>query len=707
MTFVATVVDPLTEPPPAGWDVFAAARRLRPGWHSGPVRAIDWCVSVASSLVIVEQTSGSQPVGLFQARHFGLANPARFVDVGRSHQLGLTECRTVPVPLEAGFAFAPDADARDRVEAVRTFEQALRRRTGAGNAGIVYRNLLPEHLPLVAGRGRRRWRLPPRMVLHNQWPDLTSYLASLPKKWRWQLKKIRHEVEADDTVRVELTDTIEPAEACWLAEVIRLRYTPRVPPRPPLSAHAVAQVAGLPGTRFLTYRDRRDRLIGYSTVHDDGTELHLIWWGTRGGADGWRENLYFDQYLRLAELMIDTGRQRLILGGGMTRIKARYGARPEPRWRVIGVMSGPDKPVRRRETRSTGASTTPEVDARPRSPVRRQRRERRERRADLRGTGGSRGKNWMVRRLLTWMGRSPQRADLTARCRQCGEWASVNVLRLSHRRARYWCERCGAVVALTGRWQLQALQPLRQAREAAARPAPEAPAADPVEADLREFMPPAMLRWARGRFRKPNRADPRERSIVYHRYKEWDAHLAQLGRDGAAALADDGEPPPCPGLPPFSQVVGALHDGCYHVEKVTAQLRADPGLAPGTPEEALRERVEHARRWLARHGRSLCWVHTRRPDGNLVEPDRAQVAAVLAELRAGRLPDPDGGRAVHAGLFGTERGPALPAVLRTYSTGEVMAALDEYLASGARPLREDVLARLAAPPAPVRQSRPV
>jgi hypothetical protein len=665
---VATVVDPLTEPVPPGWDAFATTHRLSPGWHSGPLRVFDWCVSIRSSMVVVEEPGGAAPVGLFHARHFGPTGLARFVAPGRTPTVGIAECRTAPVPVEAGLTFAAGTGERDQREAVHAFERALRRRTGTG--WVVYRTLLDRDLAVVPTGGRLRRRRPPRMVLANQWPDLASYLGSVPAKWRSQLKKIHDEVGADPTVQVALADTVDPAEACWLAEVIRQRYTPRTPPRPPLPAHAIAELARLPGFRFLTYRDERGRLLGYSAVYDNGADLHLIWWGSRGGTDGWRGNLYFDQYLRLIDLMISTGRQRLILGGGMERIKARYGAQPEPRWSVVGpAVAAGGRSSRRRGGQRAELPPAP-------APAPRRVRSR-------------------LRRLLTRAGRSPARAGLAAQCRQCGEWTSVNVFRLGPRRARYWCERCGAVVAVRGRRALRALRPADELREAAPRPAPPpGPAAGPGPG-LGGFMPPAMLRWLSTRFRAPAALDPTDKSIVYHRYREWDAYLRRLGPAGVAALAGPGEPPPDPGLPAFSRVVGALHDGCYHVDVVVQRLRAD--LPPEVPERALRERVEHARRWLAGAGRALCWVHRGRPDGTLPVPDRSQVAAALAALRAGRMPEPAAGRAARAALFGTDGGPALPTLLRTYPTEDVIAALTGYLTSGARPLRAEVLARLTAP----------
>jgi hypothetical protein len=701
MTLVTTVVDPLTGPPPPGWDEFAGAHRLSPGWYSGLLRAVDWCVPVPSSMVTVAERSGGSPLAVFHTRHFGPANPARFVTPGWFPPVSIAECRSAPFPMEAGLAFHADLDPQDRVEAVRAFERGLRRRAGPGGVGIVYRNLLDRDLSVVPVGGRVQRRTRSRMVVRNEWSDVAAYLASLSGKWRSQLRKISDGVSADATVRVELAGTVEPDEACWLAEVVRLRYASGTVPRPPFPMRCVEQLGRLPGSRFLTYRDPGGRLLGYSAVYDNGTDLHLIWWGGRGDTDGRRDNLYFDQYLRLIELMIDLGRRRLVLGAGMERIKARYGARPEPRWVVLGAtVATVGRSARRRPAASPPQDHAPErASAAAPDPAR------------APAPAPDPRRRAPLRRVLARVARRWPTARPAAPCRQCGGSSSVNLLRVGRRHARYWCQRCGAV------FELVAAAAAVAAQDAGASHHPEAchhpgyshhpgvpegpgPAAN-LDPAWREVMPAAMTRWAASRARGALRAGRLDRATVYQLYRGWDAHLRELGPEGAAALAEPGEPPACPGLPAFSTVVGALHDGCYHVDSVVERLR-DTGTPPGA-EPALRQRVEHARRWLARHGMALCWVHARQPDGGLAEPDRAGVEAAVAALAAGRWPEPVAGRAARAALFGTDGGPSLATLAHTYSIEDMVVALRSYLASGARPLREQTLARLSvrslAPPA--------
>lgn len=336
MALTAIVVDPLQESPPAEWDDFVATHHLMPLWQADLLRTAANCSQTPSTMVMVTEGGADHPVAIFFARHLGPTNPTRFVRLGRMPRPSMTECRTTPVAMGAGLAFAPDADPGTRAEAVRVFEQAIRRRTGVGGLAMAYRELTSELLPLVPSDRRVRLRLGPNMVLENRWTSLDEYLADLPSKWRSQLKKIRHTVATDPDLQVELVDTIEADEAGWLAELVRRRHISRAIPRPPLPAGYFARFATLPGSRFLTYRDRSGRLLGFSALLRYAGESVLVWWGSRDDIDGARPDLYFDQYLRLVDLMIKDGAQRLILGKGMEQIKSRYGAQPVPLWAVVG-----------------------------------------------------------------------------------------------------------------------------------------------------------------------------------------------------------------------------------------------------------------------------------------------------------------------------------------------------------------------------------
>jgi hypothetical protein len=266
---------------------------------------------------------------------------------------------------------------------------------------------------------------------------------------------------------------------------------------------------------------------------------------------------------------------------------------------------------------------------------------------------------------------------MTVPCRQCGERAFVRVLRLSPRRGRYWCGRCGAVVTLTSRADLAlvAERPPPAPRELMAGPRQN-------EVDVREVMPDAMLGWLESRIRRPVSLDRLDKPTMYQLYNRWDAHLASLAVEDQQLA-----------LPSFSAVVGALHNRCYRTELVVEMLLGSTAAG----HRALYERVEHARCWLATRAGELCWIVSRLPQGMLAVPDRDEVDAAVAALRSGGQPGPLAGRAARAALFGTEGGPTLRALQAVYPAGEMLVALETYLVSGERPLRADVLSRLSAP----------
>jgi hypothetical protein len=305
---VATIVDHSTA---AAWDAFVDRERLLPMWRADLLATAGWCGRYRTSLVLVH--AGGAPVALGHTEH----------------PPGLTVCRLAASTNDCGIAFAAGLSDGDKRAALRAFERR------AGRVGpLAYREVTADDLPVI-GHGRRlRMAQAPRMVLANEWGDVDGYLRSLAPKWRSQLRKIRRDVEDDPDLRFAVEPRVDAADAAWLLECVRTRHARR--PAPPLSARYLDLLLARPDIDALTYRDAAGRLLGYSLVHDDGDRLLLIAWGARRDTDGGRRNLYFDQYLRLVQRMVHSGRKELVLGKGMTAIKARYGALPCPLWAVAG-----------------------------------------------------------------------------------------------------------------------------------------------------------------------------------------------------------------------------------------------------------------------------------------------------------------------------------------------------------------------------------
>jgi hypothetical protein len=332
----AVLVDPLRDGVPAAWNAFVAEQRLLPLWRSELLTTSAWCAQTPVLMGIAVDRSGS-PVALFHARHVGVpVDPRRYLRPGSVAPIGIVECRLSPVAVQPGLAFAAGLAEPDRAEAVGAFERAARRRLRWRCLGLAYRHLTAADLRLVRRRTRVVVETDPPVAIENKWADLRAYLAALPAKWGAQLRRIHETTEADPGLRVTVESSVPAVEAIPLLQAVRARYQPPRLIRPPIPVRYLEQLTSLPGTHFLTYRDRAGRLLAFAAVHESRAGLCSTFWGNRDRPDGGLPNLYFDQYLRAVRLMIEGGHPRLDLGKGQRSIKERYGARPTPCFSIAG-----------------------------------------------------------------------------------------------------------------------------------------------------------------------------------------------------------------------------------------------------------------------------------------------------------------------------------------------------------------------------------
>jgi hypothetical protein len=214
----------------------------------------------------------------------------------------------------------------------------------------------------------------------------------------------------------------------------------------------------------------------------------------------------------------------------------------------------------------------------------------------------------------------------------------------------------------------------------------------PALAGLAGTHPPRLHAWLRSRAAAGEPVDlGTGRAAVFARYAEYDRFVSEArtsprlrarhDRTSDVPLADVPVR-----MPPFPRVVAQLQARCFDPRATTA------ALADGLEGAALvAERVGHALRWLATSGREHCWLTPA-----TVKADPAAVRELLAAadpVRAAAGSDALR-RALLAALFGTSQGPSLPGLGDRFGTAAVRAALREHLASGARPLRAELLAEL-------------
>jgi hypothetical protein len=192
-----------------------------------------------------------------------------------------------------------------------------------------------------------------------------------------------------------------------------------------------------------------------------------------------------------------------------------------------------------------------------------------------------------------------------------------------------------------------------------------------------------MARWLRLRYAGEDLVLPVDRVTIERWYAEFDQFVL-AARDSATVR--DGYDEIIAELPEpvldFTKVVTALMAACFDVE--VALRRLGEG-------DLVRERMEHARRWISTGGVAGTWLG----DGQvLLDPDR-ELAARLLEPGAltGRFDRPRS-VALSRALFGIERAPQVRLLVEQFSEERLQNWIGIHLADGSRPLRERILASL-------------
>ncbi|WP_253888217.1 hypothetical protein [Actinokineospora diospyrosa] len=320
------LLDPLTEAVPPDWDRFVTSVGAPVLWRAAPLTTAAWASQSATVLAVVRD--GTDVVALLHTRFLGAGGYRHYHRAGSVPRAGFIECRLAPASI-AGHLFAVGLDAAGKRAAVLAFERAVRARHRV--AGFCYRHVGSDDVAAFDRRTRRVLAVSPDTVLSTEWSSVEDYLSTLPAKWRSQLRKMRSGITATRAI----VDTVPTAEAARLINLIRFRHQRRAVVRTPVPEHYLEHLNADPATRFATYSDESG-LLALSTVHDNGIDLTMSYWGARDRVDGDVANLYFDHYVDLVAHTISLGRATLRPGKGMARIKERFGARPVASNLVVG-----------------------------------------------------------------------------------------------------------------------------------------------------------------------------------------------------------------------------------------------------------------------------------------------------------------------------------------------------------------------------------
>ncbi|GAA1232172.1 GNAT family N-acetyltransferase [Prauserella halophila] len=340
MTVHIDVLDPRTDPEPADWAEFAAARQLPAPWDYDMLR-LETNSSRCPNLLVVARDRGT-PVAALSVT---VARPG---DLHRRRPVGgaarftprLAEVHQPWMPGTSGRVFAPGLDPTAQRQLMRSAERALVSFIGPGCGGVVHRYVRDDELPAVTGRGRAVRDAVPTTLLENGFTDVDGWVSSLARSRRHSIRGQRRKIAADPSLTIRCgrsRDDLEGAELATLLHAHRAKFG-RVPLdlRGAVTAEYLHALVRRPDVATLTYRDASSgRLLAFTNVLDHAvTPLHQHWAAVppdRGG----KRHLYFDAYARVVGFMIDNGRPSISSGRGMQDVKGSLGFAPRPLQSVV------------------------------------------------------------------------------------------------------------------------------------------------------------------------------------------------------------------------------------------------------------------------------------------------------------------------------------------------------------------------------------
>jgi hypothetical protein len=315
------VLNPATDPEPPDWAGFVAAQQPHAPWDYG--------------LLAVEAAAGPSPVLLALVRQDGvLVAVVAALVARRGHGPRWVEVMNQWLSGEPGWLFAGGLDLVARKEILRAAERALCRHVGWTCLGLVYWNLSPADVPMVAGFGRYVRSGIGAAVLDNTFASTDEWFAGLTRNRRSSLRRLRRRLAEDPNLVVRFETARSDLDG---AELVRLVHEHRdkfgrLPfnSRNPVTAEYLSALVARPDVRTLTYHDADGTLLAFNNVLEHPTLLMSQHYAAVPVEQGGRAHVYFDLHIRLVEHLIETGAKSLSLGRGMAEVKERLGFEIRP-----------------------------------------------------------------------------------------------------------------------------------------------------------------------------------------------------------------------------------------------------------------------------------------------------------------------------------------------------------------------------------------
>lgn len=335
------VLDPRFDQEPRYWARLRARAGLRADWSWPVLTAQAWLARTPQLVTVF--LDGGEPCGVVWGAWVTAGTRRyRFAASRRGGRVGFLDVRSPHDSAVPGWWFAGYTPG-ERPGALRAhfaeYASVMRRELGIGLRALLVRQLAESEVAEVAGRFRKVRPIEPIGMLdtagHRSRDD---WLATLAKKRRWELRKIDRLVTENPAIEVVVRTGAEE-DVVALTGLLRHNADKHkdVPILPlPQFGATLAELLAEPDVRTVAYHDPvSGRRLAVALVLDHPDWPVFRTWSALPVEDGGARNLYLHVYGELAHWSIGAGRQGVIVGKKMPKLKASLGARMVPQFAAV------------------------------------------------------------------------------------------------------------------------------------------------------------------------------------------------------------------------------------------------------------------------------------------------------------------------------------------------------------------------------------
>ncbi|RFU37570.1 GNAT family N-acetyltransferase [Actinomadura logoneensis] len=329
--FSVRLLDPRRDTLPPGWDEFRASEGLHAVWSPQVLGAL---TALRTPPLLAVCSDADRIAGVVGGVYLGLRR-----GTPRPWREPLIFDMRLPGQSGPPWHFAERVPPAARRALLRRVERLAARRLGPGCLGVVYRPLSGGDLALVARRGTFTLESAEGTRMPVEFGSVDEWLRSLSKSRRTDLRRQVRMIDAagdlEVAVGVRRTD-LDADELARMHAAHTAKLAARFDVRAPLPPEYFRALCERDDVAMVSYRETPSgRLLAWGTLLMAGAAPGLGAWAALDPADGGRKHLYFDHYVRLLGLAVESARDAkeppVLNGGqGMAEVKRSLGFETVP-----------------------------------------------------------------------------------------------------------------------------------------------------------------------------------------------------------------------------------------------------------------------------------------------------------------------------------------------------------------------------------------